>query len=113
MPDAINYMLRHMDDSRDMTDRDIGRDIRQRVAGSANSFDRFTIELVGKVYNGDTVVYDKSGGILGRLDSRVRTLEFGYKNIWKVLLGMGILILSMVGVDKSKGILEFIDKLLH
>lgn len=113
MPDAIDYMPRHMDDSRDMTDRDIGRDTRQRVAGSANSFDRFTIELVGKVYNGETVVYDKSGGLLGRLETRVGTLEVGYRNTWKVLLGMGLLILAMSGIENSKSILEVVEKVFH
>ncbi len=113
MPNALRYMPRHLDDSKDMSDRDLVRDTRTRVGASANSFDLFTIALTGRVYNGEERVVDKSGGILGRLDARVSTLEFGYKNMWKVLLGMGVLILSMIGVDKAKGILEFVDKIIH
>lgn len=111
MPDALRYMPRHLEDSSGMTDRDLARDTRTRVGASANSFDLFTIALTGSVFNGEERVVDKSGGLIGRLTTRVQVLEAGYKSTWRVLLGMGLLMLAMTGIEKSSNIVEILDKL--
>ncbi len=111
MPEPVAYMPRHLEDSSGMSDRDIGRDTRKRVAGSATSFDLFTIEFVGKIYNGETRVVDKSGGSFGRLEDRVKVLEAGFKAHTKMLLGLGGMMLLMTGIEKSANIVEILDKL--
>ena len=94
-----------------MSDREVAVDTHNRVGASANSFDRFTVDVTGKKYNGEIEEWDKSGGILGRLSARVEVLETGFKAHTKMLLGLGCMMLLMTGIEKAKDIGELLEKL--
>jgi len=110
---ALRYMPTPKDprSAEQMSDREIASDTRNRVGTSANSFDKFTIRLVGSIFNGEEEVVDESGGLIGRLAARVEVLEAGFKAHTRMLLGLGILMLAMTSIEKSKSIVEFLEKL--
>lgn len=86
--------------------------IAEMLSDLRRSFDKLTIRLVGVEYNGEERVIDSSGGELGRMGTRVRTLEAGFKIQIKALIGMGVLLLLNGGVTNAKTILEFLEKAL-
>ena len=94
-----------------MSDRQLASDSNRRAGDLANSFDNFTIALIGVRYNGEEKVVDKSGGILGRLETRVKVLEMSGKAMNRALVGMGVLMIMMAGIEKSASIGEFLEKI--
>ena len=98
-------------DTEGMSYRQLASDSNRRAGDLANSFDNFTIALIGVRYNGEDKVVDKSGGILGRLEMRVKVLEINGKAMNRALVGMGVLMVLMAGVEKSANIGEFLEKI--
>lgn len=93
------------------SDRELIELILKRSDESENAFDQFTVETTGVRYNGEKLVYDKSGGLLGRMEMRVLFLEKGFKVQMKTIIAMLILIVVNGGITNIDKIVQFIEKL--
>ena len=112
-------MAKTIGDSDSFSDRGLLIDLRRRDEEQKEAFDNFTVEVTGYKFNGKKEEWDKSGGILGRMDARVTILEEGFKLHTKMingfkrgqigmLSGMAALVLLATGFSHSKELVDIL-----
>lgn len=98
-------------------DSDAKKDaILSSVVDHRRAFDDFTTELIGIRYNGESKVLDRSGGLLGRMETRVAKLERDVPALramvlatWKAIGATLILLMlgqAITNFDKIKWLIQ-------